>query len=67
MKEFLKGGVGALPLHVGGQVGRMQPQITWALGCMGEKGTTEKSCTCEGMSTSELCRTELRARVRLGK
>ena len=24
-------------LHVGGQVGRMQPQVTWVWGCMGDK------------------------------
>ena len=65
-------------------MGHMQPQVTWALGCMGEKGamkkdglrlwlvdlggiSMEKSWTCEGMSAGELCGTELRARVRIGK
>ena len=27
MEAFLKAGVGGLPLHVDGQVGRMQPQV----------------------------------------
>ena len=35
-ERVCEGGVGGVPLHVGGQVGRMQPPVTWVWGCVGD-------------------------------